>query len=146
MTDLEPGFLVQVRGICRRDPRYKLEAYLFVYEALGYTVKTVADGEQRHVSGRELLEGIRLYAVDRFGPLTLAVFHQWGVRQGEDFGEIVFNLVENGLMGKTDDDTRKDFSDWLDFDEIFGSGMELDVDASLVLEGRPRLRKWKGKV
>ncbi len=111
--------------ILPRDPRYELAAYLFVHEALEYTVRALGRNApgltpaQRHVSGQELLNGMREYAAQMFGPLAPAVFRSWRVRRTEDFGEIVFNLVEHGLLGKTEKDAREDFAGGFDFDTAF---------------------------
>lgn len=116
--------------LVRKDPRYSAEAYHFVFEALDYTVKRlyrendpdVGSLQGRHVSGQDLLEGIREFALDAFGCLAATVFESWGVRRGEDFGEIVFNLVDHGLMGKQDTDCRDDFAGGFDgrpFEEVF---------------------------
>jgi uncharacterized repeat protein (TIGR04138 family) len=113
------------RQILSRDPRYELAAYLFIYEALAYTQKALGrDGAdltpaQQHVTGGELLNGMREYAAQMFGPLAPAVFRSWRVRSTEDFGEIVFNLVEHGLLGKTEQDAREDFAGGFDFDRAF---------------------------
>lgn len=108
--------------IVQRDPRYDKQAYLFMREALDYTQKAVAKKNRRgirHVKGKELLEGIREYALDQFGPMTLDVLHEWGIFQCEDFGEIVFNLVDHDLLRKTEEDTREDFQGGYDFYEAF---------------------------
>lgn len=108
--------------ILAKDPRYQSEAYLFVKDALDYTQKLVAKpsrNEIRHVSGQELLEGIRAFALTQFGPMATTVFEEWGIRRCEDFGEIVFNMVEIGLLGKTEKDSRADFKDGYDFDTAF---------------------------
>lgn len=108
----------EIRKLIReRDPRYPIEAYQFVYEALDHTIGRI--GARRHVSGRELLEGVRDVGLRQFGPLAKMVFNCWNVHRTDDFGEIVFNLVENGLMSKTEDDSREDFKDVFDFDEAF---------------------------
>jgi uncharacterized repeat protein (TIGR04138 family) len=101
--------------ILRKDPRFPMAAYLFVMEALGYTVRQI--GERRHVSGRELLGGIRDFALDAWGPLARHVFHTWGIRETADFGAIVFNLVENGVLSKTEDDKLEDFANVAGFFE-----------------------------
>lgn len=108
----------ELERVIARDGRYLRDAYHFVFEALDYTLKHI--NRKGHVSGRELLEGLRLYALDQFGGLAPMVFNGWGVRATDDFGEIVFNLVDAGLMGKTDTDTRDDFRAVFDFDEAFG--------------------------
>jgi uncharacterized repeat protein (TIGR04138 family) len=71
------------------------------------------------VRGQELLDGLRQFALDQFGPLAKTVLNYWGVQRGEDFGEIVFNLVEVGILGKTDEDSRADFKGGYDFDVAF---------------------------
>lgn len=130
--------------IVQNDPRYDRDAYLFIREALDFTQRIVnkgsktekgekgeksesrtsasaeaGEGKVRHVSGQELLAGIRAYALDQFGPMTLTVLHEWGVRRCEDFGELVFNMVENHLLAKTKKDSRDDFKGGYDFDEAF---------------------------
>ena len=127
LQDLE----VAIRDkILSQDRRYDFNAYCFIYEALEFTQRllgrdvTSDDPKDRHVSGRELLEGIRQYAVNQFGPLAPTVFRSWGVRRTSDFGELVFALVDAKLMGKTDSDTREDFKDIYDFDEAFGHASE----------------------
>jgi uncharacterized repeat protein (TIGR04138 family) len=107
-----------LRDVVRRDGRYSLQAYLFVFEALDYTMKKL-EGERRHVAGQELLEGIREYARQSFGPLAKVVFRCWGVTCTEDFGEIVFSIVDAGLMGKNDTDCREDFAGGYDFETAF---------------------------
>jgi len=112
--------------IVQKDTRYHRDAYLFVREALDHTqklvTKAVRDGGKqpvRHVSGQELLEGIRAFALEQFGPMSLTLLQEWGVRRCEDFGEIVFNLVESHLLAKTKNDTREDFKGGYDFEEAF---------------------------
>jgi len=121
----------------KKDPRYDRDAYEFVKEALDHTLKTLKkpgrEGairlaretgdpsklEASHVSGQELLGGFRALALKQFGPLAKTVLEHWGVRRGEDVGEIVFNMVEVGLLGKTEKDTRADFAGGYDFDSAF---------------------------
>ncbi len=108
--------------ILAKDSRYESEAYLFVKDALDYTQKLVIKpnrDEVRHVSGQELLEGIRAFALTQFGPMAPTVFEEWGIRCCEDFGEIVFNMVEIGLLGKTERDSRADFQGGYNFDAAF---------------------------
>ena len=98
--------------ILSKDPRYQRDAYLFVKDALDHTQKLVIKenkGEVRHVTGQELLAGIREYALTQFGPMTKMVFGEWGIQRCEDFGELVFNMVDKGILGKTDRDSRADF-------------------------------------
>lgn len=118
----EINFDEAVEMILTRDTRFSREAYLFVREALDYTQKLIGKethGQIRHVSGQELLDGIRQFALQQFGPMVVTVFEEWGVRNCRDFGEIVFNMVEIGLLAKTDRDTRDDFQNGYDFTEVF---------------------------
>lgn len=111
-----------IRQIVERDPRYKREAYLFVRDSLEYTQKMMgrpAADEVRHVTGRDLLEGIRRYALEQFGPMVSLVLGEWGIHKCEDVGEIVFNMVESNLLAKTDTDSREDFKGVYDFEEAF---------------------------
>lgn len=108
--------------IIAKDPRYHGDAYLFVRDALEFTQKLrtkESPGPVRHVSGQELLEGIRQYALAQFGPMAQTVLAEWGVRNCGDFGEIVFNMVEIGLLAKTENDSRADFYNGYDFHEVF---------------------------
>ncbi|MCX7872508.1 MAG: hypothetical protein N2487_04410 [Verrucomicrobiae bacterium] len=113
----------ELEKVIEKDSRYPKEAYYFVREALAFTQKKFgrlnAVGEEHHVTGQELLEGIREYALSEFGPMTLTVFDEWGIRRCEDFGEIVFNLVDASLLGKTEQDSKDDFKGGYDFEEAF---------------------------
>ena len=106
-----------LESILTRDPRYAADAYIFVRAGLDYTVRRLE--KPRHVSGRELLDGIREFALSEFGPMTQTVLNGWGIRRTEDVGEIVFNMVETGLLGKTEKDSRADFANGYSFDEAF---------------------------
>ncbi len=106
-----------IRKIVQQDGRYKPAAYYFIFDALDWTITRMK--KVRHVTGKELLEGIREYAVNHFGFLANTVLAEWGVTGTGDFGEIVFNLVEAGLLSRTENDTRADFVDVYDFDEAF---------------------------
>jgi len=103
--------------ICLEDPRYHEDAYFFILEALTFTQRKYE--RQRHVSGRELLEGIKELVMKRFGPMGLSVLRYWGIKQTEDFGHIVFNLVEKKVLSKTDDDRIDDFKDVYDLEHVF---------------------------
>jgi uncharacterized repeat protein (TIGR04138 family) len=103
--------------ILESDKRYTVDAYLFVREGLDHTVRQLE--KPRHVSGKELLEGIREYAILEFGPVTKRVLTEWGINNCLDFGHIVFNLVEHGLLGKTEEDSIEDFMNGYDFNDAF---------------------------
>jgi uncharacterized repeat protein (TIGR04138 family) len=111
-----------VEAIVRNDGRYDRDAYYFVREGLDFTIKMLKKdphGAGRHVSGQELLEGLRRFALDQFGPMAKTVLTYWGVNCCEDFGEIVFHMVDKGILGKTDQDTLEDFKGGYDFDDAF---------------------------
>jgi uncharacterized repeat protein (TIGR04138 family) len=117
-----------VDKIVQLDRRYAREAYYFVREALDYTQQSVhksarpsRDVADRHVTGQQLLEGIRLYALKSFGPMAIFTLREFGFHACDDFGEIVFNLVEygQGMFGKTEQDSRDDFKPGYDFEATF---------------------------
>lgn len=118
----EASFEEALDEILAKDPRFHRDAYHFVREALDHTQKAILKenkGQMRHVSGQELLAGIREFALAQFGPMTITVLQEWGVRTCRDFGDIVFNMVESGWLAKTEKDTREDFEDGYDFVEAF---------------------------
>ena len=103
------------------DSRYARDAYFFLRDALDYTIKLrkkQKDGST-HVTGPQLLDGIRLYALKEFGPMVPTVFEYWGVSRCEDFGEMVFNLIRVGIFGKTEQDSIDDFRGGYTFHEAF---------------------------
>lgn len=112
-----------VEEIVREDPRFDRAAYIFIRKALDHTVKALPkkrkDGVSHHVSGQELLEGIREYALDQFGPMALTVLHHWGIHRCRDFGDLVFHLVEFGVFGKTEQDSPEDFDQAYTFEQAF---------------------------
>ena len=120
-----PDFSEIVTVICKEDPRFDRKAYDFVRLGLDHTVKelrkkdTARAERSRHVSGPELLEGLRVYALDQYGPLAKTVLNAWGVTQCSHFGDIVFNLIEYSVFSKTDNDRREDFANLFDFEEAF---------------------------
>lgn len=117
---MHPHFEAIVERIYEKDTRYREEAYAFVMEALSYTQKKF--NRPRHVTGEELLEGLRDLLLKKFGPMTLDVLRHWGIQNTEDFGHIVFNLVENKILTKTEDDSFEPFRNGYDFTETFHHG------------------------
>lgn len=123
MGDLDFDEVIEL--ICREDPRFDRRAYTFTRQGLDHTVKELKNRDlsraQRslHVTGPELLEGLRVYALDQFGPLAKTVLNEWGIKRCADFGEIVFNLIEYNVFSKTENDRREDFADIYAFDEAF---------------------------
>jgi len=106
-----------VEEIIKVDPRYKVNAYIFVIVAVERTISALS--YVRHISGQELLAGITDYAIDQFGPMSKEVFNYWGIKESTDFGNIVFNLIEAGLLTKRSEDSIDDFKNGSDFKKIF---------------------------
>jgi uncharacterized repeat protein (TIGR04138 family) len=106
-----------IREIFKRDPRFQPQAYYFIFEALEFTLSRL--DSRRHVSGRELLSGVREYALQAFGFLARTVFYEWGITSTENFGQIVFNLVEADLLLKNENDSLSEFRNAFDFEEAF---------------------------
>jgi uncharacterized repeat protein (TIGR04138 family) len=123
MSDL--SFTEIVELICKEDSRFDRKAYEFVRQGLDYTVKGIKKKDatraarSQHVAGAELLNGLRTYALEQFGPLAKTVLNEWGITRCADFGDIVFNLIEYNVFSKTDNDRREDFAEVFDFDEAF---------------------------
>ena len=118
-----------------RQTRYPLAAFLFVQRGLDHTVRQIhgeaddeadpTERESRHVSGRDLCFGLRDFAVQQYGLLARTVLRRWRIERSEDFGHIVFAMVEAGLMHKTDEDTLDDFVDVFDFTHAFTPELSL---------------------
>jgi uncharacterized repeat protein (TIGR04138 family) len=123
MQDLEFAEIVSL--ICKEDTRFEKKAYEFVRQGLDHTVKELRKREgakaerSRHVSGPELLAGMRDYALEQYGPLAKTVLNAWGVKRCRDFGDIVFNLIEYNVFSKTENDRPEDFADVYTFEEAF---------------------------
>ena len=139
------GFEEAIRKIVAADDRYEFEAYLFVQEAIQYTQKSLGrhKQEQKHVGGKELLNGIRDYALATFGPMTPIVLSEWGIHSCEDFGEIVFNLIQHKQATQSQSDSRDDFKGGYDFDEAFRKPFR--PAKPRVLELKPSQAKMIGK-
>jgi uncharacterized repeat protein (TIGR04138 family) len=107
-----------------RRHQYPRSAYKFVFDALHQTQRRIHaqqanDEEETHISGSELLEGIRQLALKQFGLMACTVFHQWGIESTEDFGRLVFELIERGEMKKNESDSLSDFCGLYSFEEEF---------------------------
>lgn len=103
--------------LCLEDPRYHEDAYDFILEALKFTQRKFR--RSKHVSGKELSEGIKELIMRRFGPMGMSVLKYWGIKSTEDFGNIVFNLVNKKLLSKTEEDCMDDFKNIYDFERVF---------------------------
>jgi uncharacterized repeat protein (TIGR04138 family) len=108
--------------ILEKDTRYHRDAYNFLREALDFTQKALSKSRKKevgHISAEELLNGIREYALALFGPMTTTVFAEWGIYSCEDFGNMVFLMVENNLLRKTEQDSPDDFRKGYRFEDVF---------------------------
>ncbi len=108
--------------ILKDDPRYAPDAYQFARETLDFTYALLTKpvrGEERHISGQELLEGMRKYALQEYGAVAMTVLNSWGVFRCEDFGQLIFNMVEKGFLRKTEQDSIHDFDGGYDFESAF---------------------------
>ena len=115
-----------IEKITGKDLRYNAEAYLFLMKGLNFTVSRLE--KRRHVSGQELSEGLKLYAIEQFGPMARAVLENWGVSSTEDFGNIVFNMIDAKLLSKTETDSIDDFKGAYDFKEAFDRAVKYKLD------------------
>jgi len=113
-------FELIVDRISKRDVRYKEEAYDFVMEALSYTQKKFKSN--KHVSGEQLLIGIKELLLSSYGPMAITVLRHWGIKKTEDFGNIIFNLVDSHVLSKTQEDNIEIFRNGYDFEEVFNHG------------------------
>ena len=116
------GFAEALESLVAHDPRYQRDGYIFLRDALDFTTKQQKKSKGvsvRHVSGPELLDGVRQYALKEFGPMVMTVFDSWGIRSCEDVGHMVFNLIGAGVFGKTEQDSIQDFKNVYDFEEAF---------------------------
>lgn len=117
-------FEESVASIMKRDQRYDGQAYFFLKEALDFTLKRFSDessGRNRHVSGKELLEGFRDYSLEQYGPMAATLMDEWGIRHTRDVGNMVFRLIEEQVFGKQDSDKPEDFEGLFDLDQALRS-------------------------
>lgn len=125
----------RILELCREDTRFSYEAYEFVSEAVTYTQTRLGrapadrgdDGDDRHVSGAELLNGTCELAVREFGMMAPVVFKQWGLKKTDHVGEIVFKLIGAKLLSKSERDAPADFNDLFDLHEALRNGFELTL-------------------
>ncbi len=118
----------RIQAMAARASAYEPEAYHFVFHALDFVLEyedraPCQRGQplapDRHVSAEQLLSGLREFAIDQYGPLARLVLERWGIYRTEDFGEIVFDLVEGGLLNKQETDRKSDFSNGFSFHDAF---------------------------
>jgi uncharacterized repeat protein (TIGR04138 family) len=129
MLAMDQILLDHIEKIVTTDGRYAAGAYSFVMEALGYTQKRFR--RERHVTGEELLTGVRELAVRKFGPLAATVLRHWGIKTSEDVGCVVFNLVDYGILGKQEEDSMDSFRSGVDFEEMFRTYYRRQLDVAV---------------
>lgn len=129
-----------VEKIVADDKRYHPSAYAFVREGLDQTLKNLkraeGDGGNKHVTGAELLDGLRRFTLEEFGPMGQLVLNEWGVRKCRDFGQIVFNLVSHNVLGRSESDTIDDFKELFTFEDAFESPFRPNEPVSLASSSR----------
>ena len=125
------------------DPRYKLEAYQFVRDALSFAQEVLGLGKgddqeepspleseplaEPHLTGQQLCEAVRQYSIEQFGYMAQMVLNNWGIESTGDVGEIVYNLIRIGLMKKSDNDRREDFENVFDFEQAFRNDFKITM-------------------
>ena len=126
-----PSLDDRIAALASADQRYQPDAYHFVFRALDYVIEQKRDGgpeeggDDQHVSALDLLEGLRDFALELYGPLARLVLERWGIYRTEDFGEIVFGLVECRLLNKQESDRKSDFRNGFNFREAFDKARSL---------------------
>jgi uncharacterized repeat protein (TIGR04138 family) len=116
------NFEEALERIVESDPRFHRQAYFFLREALEHTHKMLGKADKgvvHHVTPQQLLDGIREYALQQFGPMAMMVLEEWGVRSCEDWGTIVFWMIEHNLLARSEQDKREDFKGHYDFFQAF---------------------------
>jgi uncharacterized repeat protein (TIGR04138 family) len=128
--------------LLKRDPRFKIEAYAFVRDALSYAQRTLmsqgslsvdsqfaelddVEDQSRHLTGQQLCEACRQHALEQYGYLAPLVLANWGLKSTSNFGDVVYNLIEIKHMRKSDADRREDFNDVFSFHDAFQPHFEL---------------------
>lgn len=141
MNDPNRDFNQVIHAIRKDDPRYARGAYYFLRQALDFSLKEMGKrgdlDQSNHLSGQQLLEGIRLFALEQYGPMARSVLEHWGIQHCRDFGNIVFNLVACRVLGKTDKDSPDDFNHGYDFKAAFDAPFLPSIKPTIQ---RPRLR------
>ena len=109
--------LKMITKTSEEDGRYAKEGFLFILSGLEHTLSKLP--KRRHLSGQELSRGIAEYAREQYGYLAKMVLENWGVRSTMDYGEIVYLLINEGIMNRTEEDRLEDFRDVFDFESEF---------------------------
>ena len=112
-------FETKIAEICEMDSRYDPDAYFFLREGMEYTITTVKKGVHQHLTGQEVSLGLKDYALAEFGPMALFVLNEWGLHKTDDFGNLVYNLINAEVFSKTPTDKKEDFNNVFDFYDAF---------------------------
>ena len=118
--------LKKITDLSEKDGRYRKEAFMFILASLEFTLSKLK--ERRHLTGQEFSRGIAEYARDQYGYLARVVLEHWGIKSTLDYGEIVYLLIDIGMMNKTEDDKKEDFKDVYVFDKEFDWPKSLPTD------------------
>jgi uncharacterized repeat protein (TIGR04138 family) len=116
--------------VAEKDTRYKIQAYSFVLSGLEFYLSSL--GEKRHVSGQELSKGLLLFSLKQFGLMAQDVLKNWGITKTDDFGYIVYNMIEIGVMSRQPDDAVEHFFDVVDFDTFFMIQNYFEIDKDFI--------------
>lgn len=135
-------FREMIARFVERDRRYREDAYAFVMATLIKAVESLP--KPRHLTGEELLEALRLNARTQYGPMASTVLEHWGVKNSLDFGHIVFNMVEVGILSKTENDKLSDFNRPEYMQTLFDSLSEYQLDGGSKLSTLES-PKWQKK-
>lgn len=128
--------------LLQKDPRYPIEAYQFLRDALSYASEELGYGgrgridpaepleneevKENHLTGQELCEAIRQYAINQYGLMAISVLNSWNIFTTDDFGEIVYHMIEIGLMKKSEEDKQEHFNQVYDFKSVFVDQFEIE--------------------
>lgn len=140
---------VAIYKLLKEDTRYGVEAYKFVRDALSYAQDELLMGQtsdfvpkldldedrttpERHLTGQDLCEAVRLFALEQFGYLARVVLKSWGIESTSDIGNIVYNLISIGWMKKSSEDRRDHFDDVYDFEEAFEKAFRFTEPSRIV--------------
>ena len=135
MNDLTRAYI----ELLQRDRRFAPDAYEFIREALAYAQDVLEMGgkidsgsgeAEQHLTGQELCEAVRRLALDQFGLMARTVLNSWGIHTTRDIGEIVYNLIELGVMRQSRHDRREDFFDVYDFEDALDRSFEITLPES----------------
>ena len=125
----------RLRSILKNDSRFHEEAYLFVLSGLERVVRALS--KPRHISGAEFLKGLKEEALNQFGPMAVTVLEHWGIKSSLDFGTLVFNMVEAGILLKTESDKLEDFRDDAFFADLSAACLEWNIEKESPVKRRP---------